>query len=188
MVERTLREAGVCVRQTFKGPPLKVSLQPGPTCEGPLTPQNSTAWDMGLSGMFHCHPITVLQLRSLPNRPSSGVGLGKGKVPRLNCSAARNLKPASSTSAHSRVSPRGVPFLNLHAHSCFSLASVATQTPTHHSVTDGLGPRGLASSRPLAVDAVLMEWWPSVLPTSMMTRMTAAEAMLPVSILCWPLS
>lgn len=25
MVERTLREAGVCVRQTFKGPPLKVS-------------------------------------------------------------------------------------------------------------------------------------------------------------------
>lgn len=110
MVERTLREAGVCVRQTFKGPPLKVcSLQPGPTCEGPLTPQNTTAWDMGLSGMFHCHPITVFQLRSPPNRPSSGVGLGKGRMPCLNCSAARNLKPASSTSAQSCV-PSWCPF------------------------------------------------------------------------------
>lgn len=79
MVERTLREAGVCVRQTFKGPPLKVSLQPGPTCEGPLTPQNSTAWDMGLSGMFHCHPITVLQLRKPPQQAILRCGLGKGQ-------------------------------------------------------------------------------------------------------------
>lgn len=94
------------------------------------------------------------------------MGLGKAAVPPVT--------PAISTSARS-----GVSFLGLRARSLFSLASVTTQTPARRGVMDGLGPRALSSSHPLAAVHGMVA---SHLVTNMVTRkMAAAEAVLPVS-------
>lgn len=56
---------------------------------------------------------------------------------------------------------------------------MTTQTPAHRGVMDGLGPRALSSSHPLAAVHGMVA---SHLVTNMVTRrMAAAEAVLPVS-------